>query len=692
MTPPSTRNLDRAYIFAVFGAALAVHLFCTTINWTRGFLSGHEFRQTQTALIAYYIDQENNFSVHYSTPILGKPWEIPLEFPLYEWSVVLLSRGTGWAHFISARSISLACFYLTLPAFFLLLGQMGMPPVRRLLMLALFLVTPVYIFYSRSFLIDPMAWMFSVWFLALFVQTMHTRQWRFLIACALCGTAGALIKSLVWFAWVLPAAIYGAILLGRVVKERNRHAVVRTFAWGLATIVVPVVALTWWVKMTDAIKEKHASAYIFTSANLSRDNYGTFTLASRLSQKVWRSFLDRWHEAIVAPWMMGAIVLVGLICFPRERLRVAAAAGLFILAQLVIPKAYADQDYYYYICAAFVVLAFGFVINGVMDLEWPRPVKWIIILVPFVAMGYAYRQSYFQQQKIESRGGTGLSKALRDLLPEKCILIVAGNDWASMIPYYSQHKALMIRNGLEWDNAYLTRAFADLKGEEVGALVLMGDTRKNTLLLDRVATTFGVDRAPAFTWADWGDIYINKAYSARVVNALRQASGFDAVTRAPVVVTEPLTTESLPPEAMASAFKIIRPVPTAYHFKFGYGTWDDENGEAMIIAHPDSDIWLPGPAGSKVIELSFGIRKEAFEREGQKTNGVSFEVDVQASDGSVRQLFLRELDPASVPGDRGTQTAQVPYKPSPGDQIVLRTRPRGDYSFDWAYWGKVTVK
>ncbi len=509
------------------------------------------------------------------------------------------------------------------------------------------------------------------------------------------GTAAGLVKSLVWFAWVFPAACYGAWLLWRdLVGRKGAAAVLRTLGWGLGTVLVPAMALTWWVRMTDAIKVKHASAYIFTSTNLSHDNYGTFSLASRLSGKVWSSFLDRWREAIAQPWMIAVAVIAGCLCFPRERVRVAAAAGLFLIAQLIIPKAYADQDYYYYICAAFMIFAFGFLLNGIMDLSWPRPLRWILVLLPFFGLLRAYQQSYYTQQKIQSNGGTGLSKALRDLLPENSIIIVAGNDWSSMIPYYSQHRALMIRNGLEWDNAYLSRAFADLKGENVGALVLMGDVRKNNLLLDRVATTFGVDRVPAFSWANWGDVYINKAYSSRVVSALRQASGFEAITRtvtAPTAAEVPKT-ESLPPEAMASAFKRIRPVPTQYYFKFGYGTWDDENGEAMIIAHPDSDIWLPAPPGSKVIELSFGIRKEAFERNGDKTNGVSFEVDAQALDGTVRTLFQRELDPALVPGDRGMQTAKVPFQPAPGEQIVLRTRPRGDYSFDWAYWGRVTVK
>ncbi|HLP08005.1 MAG TPA: hypothetical protein VK178_07555, partial [Opitutaceae bacterium] len=75
-------------LVVLFCAAAAIHLWFATRNWHYRFMAGHEFRQTQTALIAHYIEQENNFSPDYSVPLLGKPWVLPLEFPFYEWGVV----------------------------------------------------------------------------------------------------------------------------------------------------------------------------------------------------------------------------------------------------------------------------------------------------------------------------------------------------------------------------------------------------------------------------------------------------------------------------------------------------------------------------------------------------------------------------------------------------------------------------
>ena len=170
-------------------------------------MPGHEFRQAQTALIAHYIDEQNNYSLLYETPVLGKPWvSILLEVPVYEWSVVGLSRAFGLPHFLAARTISLGCFYLILPAIYLLLGRFNLSRPRRLLALALILACPVYIFYSRAFLMESMELMCCAWFLLGFLRTMDERRWSWLVLTVVAGTGAALIKSATFAVWLLPAA------------------------------------------------------------------------------------------------------------------------------------------------------------------------------------------------------------------------------------------------------------------------------------------------------------------------------------------------------------------------------------------------------------------------------------------------------------------------------------------------------
>ena len=90
----SSSTTDTALAGFILLVGLAGHFFATTLGWGNRNLPGVEFRQAQTAISAHFIQVEDNFSLAYPTPVLGKPWSIPLEFPLYQWTVVAVSNGT----------------------------------------------------------------------------------------------------------------------------------------------------------------------------------------------------------------------------------------------------------------------------------------------------------------------------------------------------------------------------------------------------------------------------------------------------------------------------------------------------------------------------------------------------------------------------------------------------------------------
>jgi 4-amino-4-deoxy-L-arabinose transferase and related glycosyltransferases of PMT family len=686
-------RLDRVFLVAVFVAALVANFYFVTYNWKAGFLIGHEFRQAQTAMIAEYIDKQNNFSLRYETPLFGKPWLAPLEFPLYQWAVVGVSRATGWPRHESARAVGVASLYLALPAVYLLLGRAGLRPVRRLLPLALILATPVYIFYSRSFLMDVTTMMFSVWFLACFVEAMKTRRFGWLVGAALTGAAAGLIKSLVFFVWLFPAFLFGAWCLWQDFRnKRGGRAMAETIAWGVGAVVVPAVAVTWWVKFTDAIKEANPSTVFMTSKNLTQGNFGMYELGARVSRETWHWLLECWSQAIAQPWVIGVLVIGGAAMLRGERWRVLGAAGLFLAAQMMFPYAYAYQDYYFIAAAVFVVCAFGFVANGWFGSRAPRWLRWILVLVPFAPMYHTYARYYFDMQRVRSDGGTGLTHALRDYLPRGTVLIIAGTDWAAIIPYYAKHKALMIRNGLETDVDYLTRAFETLEDEHVSALVLVGDQRGNKTLRDLATKRFDLEATPTFSHTT-GDVYVSNLYRDIVSVRAREGVRPEGISaphnpnRAQTVVNQPMMVTRGMAEAM---FSLAQPAPERVRLQFGYDIWWLNDVET-IAAHPDADLWIPAPAGAKEVEWHFGIRQDAYER-SDPTNGVEFIVDIEGADGTERRAYHRVLDPAARPQDRGLQREVIPIQTAPGERVVLRTRSNGSYSFDWAYWVKINVR
>ncbi len=711
MSSAHDRWLDRLLI-VLCCAALALHLHFATEAWHFRFMLGHEFRQTQTALIAHYIEQENNFSLNYTVPLLGKPWVLPLEFPLYQWGTVLLSRTTGWPHWESARTLSLASFYLTLPALYLLLGQLGLARARRLFVLACTLACPVYLFYSRAVLVDPMALLFSVWFLAGFTRmlaavagrgdpgrkTTSATPWAWLPVVVICGTLAGLIKSLVWFVWVLPAMIYGAWRLWRDWRGGGTKEALRTLAWGVGSVVIPFAISLWWAHHTDAIKAAHPSAYIFTSANLAAGNYGTFSLDAHLSRETWKNLFLCWQQSLLPPWAFAAIILPGLIFLRDWRARIAGAAGLFLAAQMLIPLAYALQDYYFYAANVFAVAAVAFVFLGLLETKLPRLVSVPLLLVPLAAL-YATFHGYYQPLlQVRSPGGSGLTESLRAYTPPKSVIVVAGADWSAIIPYYTERKALMIRRGLEADPAYLDRAFADLADEDVSALILTGDQRGNRELLERAARAFNLDPDVTYSFnnGDTGaEVHVGNLYRESIVRRLYENHGYHNITTSarPAGPNQPdAPLAPLPPASARTAFgDICSPLPTHCRIAFGFNTWPIDGARCMSL-HADSDLLIPAPAGSTHIRWDYGILSEAYEREGDRTNGVEFILEGETPDGARRELFRRLLDPVGNPAARGTQTLDLPFTPLPGERLIFQTRDNGAANFDWAFTSRIVVQ
>ena len=158
------------------------------------------------------------------------------------------------------------------------------------------------------------------WFLLGFVRTMDERRWGWLALTIVAGTLAALIKSVTFAVWLVPAAGYGAWMLWRDLRSRQGWVVpLKTVLWGLATVVVALGALQWWINLTDPLKAAHPSAWIFTAKNLSVGNWGIFAMAAKFSPTVWSELLKCWQEAIMSPWIIISGLLAGLIFFRRVR-------------------------------------------------------------------------------------------------------------------------------------------------------------------------------------------------------------------------------------------------------------------------------------------------------------------------------------------------------------------------------------
>ena len=310
-----------------------------------------------------------------------------------------------------------------------------------------------------------------------------------------------------------------------------------------------------------------------------------------------------------------------------------------------------------------------------------------------MAQATTYWRGYRVEQSVVYHGGYPFADVIRELTPRNSVIIVAGADWAAMTPLYAQRKALMIRNGLEHDQAYLERAFDDLAGEEVSALVVYGPLRMNRDFIERVAARFDLEpRFPTFSFST-ADTYVARLFSKGVQMRLKNSRRYTDLTipaeAFPEIPTKGLV--QISPAIARDVFTNIIPGPFQMDFEFGLD-WLGEGLVPVLSAHPNSDIWVRPPSQATQIKWSFGMFAGAYQNPEASSDGVEFVIHGELPDGGSRVIYRRLLDPAKNPADRPDQHEVIPYTPLAGENLRFSTWPNQSSAYDWAYTIRIEIK
>src|SRR3990172_12922435 len=98
----------RLEALTVVGAlAIAVAVRAPTLD--QPLLEAHSFRQTQTAYTALVFHEQGIDLLHPKMPVLGAPFEVPFEFPLFQAGASLV-MDAGVRPDVALRLSGLACF------------------------------------------------------------------------------------------------------------------------------------------------------------------------------------------------------------------------------------------------------------------------------------------------------------------------------------------------------------------------------------------------------------------------------------------------------------------------------------------------------------------------------------------------------------------------------------------------------
>ncbi len=247
----------------------------------------------------------------YETPLFGPPGLVPFEFPLYQWLVAGLA-GSGLPITLdqSSRLIPLAALVGCVRPLRISLHQLGATPGTAATVVIVFLALPVHVFWGRAAMIETLALLFAMGFLAAIQLLVASRSFGWVFLATLLATAAALVKITTFFSF---AVISGLIVATAIVANARSAEFRQAAALAIATaipICIAMAALVFWLDASDAAKASSPLTAWLGSEQLSGWNYGT--LSQRFSSEFWRgTVLMRIVPDILglAAWWLPAVLV-----------------------------------------------------------------------------------------------------------------------------------------------------------------------------------------------------------------------------------------------------------------------------------------------------------------------------------------------------------------------------------------------
>jgi hypothetical protein len=424
----------------LFWLLLAHALFVLWLGASNPNLDPYEFRQTQTALTAYWLWRGGPW-LTYETPVLGHPWSIPFEFPLYQGLVALL-RSIGIPIEIGGRLVSFSFYLASLWPLWRLFRALSFGRFAFIATGVLFLSSPIYLFWSRTVMIESCALFFNLLWLALLADFLIKPRAAILLCTMAAGTAAALVKSTTFPAFLL---LGGLLILRQFLRNEPSTLLHATLLRAVIACVVPAFVGLLWIVYSDSIRAQNPLVAMMTLGGITRGwVFGTW--AQRASVEFWRDIvLTRIMHDIFGFGVFIAAIPV-LAAFTNRDYRASAAACViaFLTPLALFTNLHLVHIYYQYANAIFALGAVGLGIAAIVDNGRCGMAAFILIAtVSLQLTGFYSRYTRFLTADLGSKF-LRISLMAKESTSPNSALIIIGSSFNSAIPYYSERRSLAI--------------------------------------------------------------------------------------------------------------------------------------------------------------------------------------------------------------------------------------------------------
>ena len=398
-------------------------------NTRTGLADAYQFRQTQTAWGIREVERNGINFLHLRMPVLGEPFEVPFEFPLFQNIAGFFSILTSFSPSTSGRIVSLF-FYCVSLALLVYLAKELFKKNYFLFFLPLFTITPFAIEWSNAVLIESSA-VFCVLLALVFVNKfLATNQIVYGIGTLVFLSLAALVK----ITTAIPLSFF--LILFLVLKSKNR-ILGKPVLISFLILILSLLPAVLWTLHADSIKSRNPWAEWLTSNNLRTWNFGTINSRFELSNL----------QAIGGRlWIIGGLILFWAFVYLLWKSRKDLRAWIITLGAfspiLVYFNLYVVHDYYFLAVCPFIFLACAYLWENLDTtrkyLHKERFVGAIVLLTVVLSWALQIPQrNYLDILRMPRNAIPELSQIISFHTKATDKILVVGCDWDPTVLYYA---------------------------------------------------------------------------------------------------------------------------------------------------------------------------------------------------------------------------------------------------------------
>jgi hypothetical protein len=400
------------------------------------------FRQTETAYPALIYHEQGINLLNPQLPVLGSPWQVPFEFPLFQ-AMAALVMNVGVGADLALRASGLICFMATAFALWGLVRHLS-TRTAAVIALLVFLLSPFNIWWSRSSMIEYMATAFSVAYVWAGMIWIDKRQKRFAALAIVLGTLAMVVKVTSAIFWMVPLLLYWS----RGPRPPLRVWLRDRLNISLVLFAIPLIACVLWTHHADDIKASNPATSWLTSEALFIWNFGT--IAQRFSVHAWYDIIHPFDTLVTGLPLWAFAILCG-IAWLRERR--AVWIGILLAGALpvvVFFNLYVAQQYYLAAVTPAVAAVLGYSLDGVIRYWRPGPLRVVTGLAILASLGSAL----VAQRDLLAPIYTNRVADPLTVLPQareidagtkpQDLIVFDGLTWSPAVPYYARRRGMML--------------------------------------------------------------------------------------------------------------------------------------------------------------------------------------------------------------------------------------------------------